>query len=194
MFFLISRSKRRYDLMLPQTAVFSLYFLVIGHVGRAWLMIGVSIRIAMSLGLHLRNEVPGADTSKKETLIRTWWSLHSIECLVSSITGRPPIIPNEDSTVPLPKGSDTDREPSTKRTTSSRARFESSEESSRVSSSARAQDYLTSTLTIAILTQKVLSGLYAPRTAVQSWQVWSHRQAFFYVISLEELQYFWLYQ
>lgn len=135
-------------------------------------MIGVSIRIAMSLGLHLRNEVPGTDPSKKETLVRIWWSLHSIECLVSSITGRPPIIPIEDSTVPLPKEPRTDSQPTSKRTTSSRARFMSSEESSRVSSSAGVDSYLRSTVSIALLMQKVLSGLYAPRTAVQSWQVW----------------------
>ncbi|KAJ4992890.1 hypothetical protein SVAN01_01594 [Stagonosporopsis vannaccii] len=160
------------DLSLVQaTAVFSLYFLVIGHVSRAWLTIGISIRIAMSLGLHLRYEVPGADTSKKETLVRTWWSLHSIECLMSSITGRPPIIPIEDSTVPLPKEYRTETEPASKRTTTSRARVVSPEESSRWSSSAIGHDYLRNTVSIAILTQKVLSGLYAPRTAIQSWQV-----------------------
>lgn len=131
----------------------------------------MSIRIAVSLGLHLRNEVPGADKIKKETLVRTWWSLHSIECLVSSITGRPPIIPIEDSTVPLPKDLRTGSEPTSKRTTSSRTRVMSSEEGSRLSSSDSTDDYLRSTVGIAILTQKVLSGLYAPRTAVQSWQV-----------------------
>lgn len=134
-------------------------------------MIGVSIRIAMSLGLHLRNEVPGAETSKKDSLISTWWSLHSIECLMSSITGRPPIISIEDSTVPLPKGPDTESEPTSKRTTSSQARIQSTESSSRVSSCFSANNYLRSTVDIALLTQKTLSGLYAPRTAIQSWQV-----------------------
>lgn len=159
------------DLPLVQaTAVFSLYFLVIGHVSRAWLMIGVAIRIAMSLGLHLRNEVPGADASKKETLISTWWSLHSIECLLSSITGRPPIISIEDSTVPLPRGPSTELEPPSKRNTSERARYKSSEGNSRTSSCGSMDDYFKRTVHIALLTQKALSGLYAPRTAVQSWQ------------------------
>ncbi|KAH6644375.1 fungal-specific transcription factor domain-containing protein [Boeremia exigua] len=159
------------DLTLVQaTAVFSLYFLVIGHVSRAWLTIGIAIRIAMSLGLHLRNEVPGADSSKKETLVRTWWSLHSIECLVSSITGRPPTIPIEDSTVPLPKGLKAESHPVTKRPSSNQDQLPPPEGKLRTSSSTGMDDYLSSTLNIAILTQKALSGLYAPRTAVQSWQ------------------------
>jgi hypothetical protein len=35
-------------------------------------------------------------------MVCTWWSLHALESLLSSITGRPSIIPNEDITTPLP--------------------------------------------------------------------------------------------
>jgi hypothetical protein len=154
-----------------QTAVFSLYFLVIGHVSRAWLTIGLSIRIAMSLGLHLRNEVPGVDANRKETLEKMWWSLHSIETLVSSITGRPPTISIEDTTVPLPQKSRSDEQPPSKRSLSHAAQV-SSETSSRASSSTMPVDYLNSNLSIALLTQKALNGLYSPRIAMRSWQVW----------------------
>jgi hypothetical protein len=65
-------------------------------------MIGISLRSALAVGLHLRNEDPSAPLDKKETLARTWWSLRSAECLLSAITGRPCIIANEDCTVPLP--------------------------------------------------------------------------------------------
>ncbi|KAJ8113960.1 hypothetical protein OPT61_g4047 [Boeremia exigua] len=159
------------DITLVQaTAVFSLYFLVIGHVSRAWLTIGVSIRTAMSLGLHLRNEVPATDSSKKEMLAWTWWGLHSIECLVCSITGRPPIIQMEDSTVPFPKVYNRGLSPVSKRRSSSSSKPKSSEASSRTSSSISADEYFISSLHVALLTQKVLSSLYAPRTAIYSWQ------------------------
>ncbi|KAF2625798.1 hypothetical protein BU25DRAFT_345214 [Macroventuria anomochaeta] len=159
------------DLSLVQaTAVFSFYFLTIGHVSRAWLMVGVSIRLALALGLHLRNEDPRADTTKKEMLLRTWWSLHSIECLLSSITGRPPIISSEDYTVPLPGGISTKQRPASKRQPSSLVSQKIQEESSSASSSNDADDYLISTIDISLLTQRVLASLYAPRTAVRSWQ------------------------
>jgi hypothetical protein len=132
----------------------------------------------MSLGLHLRNEVPGVDAYKKETLEKMWWSLHSIETVVSSITGRPPAISIKDTTVPLPKGSSPDDQPATKRSLSNAAQI-SSEASSRASSSTIPVDYLNSNLNIALLTQKALSGLYSPRIAMRSWQVWLTRIPFF---------------
>ncbi|KAF3048640.1 hypothetical protein E8E11_007367 [Didymella keratinophila] len=158
------------DLVLVQaTAVFSVYFLTIGHVSRAWLMIGVSIRLAMALGLHVRNEDPSADAIKKEMLLRTWWSLHSIECLVSSITGRPPTISNSDCTVPLPAASLEHEQPLSKRRPSG-VPSQRSYESSQTSSSAGTDEYLVNTTKIEVLTQNVLASLYAPRTASRSWQ------------------------
>ena len=66
-------------------------------------MIGLSLRLALTLGLHLRNEDSALGEPGKEALIHTWWSLHSIECLLSSVTGRPPAIAFEYCTVPLPR-------------------------------------------------------------------------------------------
>jgi hypothetical protein len=131
-------------------------------------MIGVSIRLALALGLHLRNEDPAADAAKKEMLLRTWWSLHSIECLVSSITGRPPIISNSDCTVPLPGANFDDDKPASKRRPPGLSK---SHESSQTSSSIGSDEYLVSTLKLELLTQKLLTSLYAPRTASRSWQV-----------------------
>ena len=142
-------------------------------------MIGVSIRLALALGLHLRNEDPGADASKKEMLSRTWWSLYSIECLVNAITGRPPIISNEDCTVPLPRVLPGEMQPVSKRRSSKHASRFSSERSPRTSSSESADTYLVSTINIALLMQRVLTGLYAPRTASHSWQV-CHIRSFFF--------------
>jgi hypothetical protein len=132
----------------------------------------------MSLGLHLRNEVPGVDANRKEMLEMMWWSLHSIETLVSCITGRPPTISIEDTTVPLPKESFPDDQPASKQPLSNAAQM-SSEASSHASSSTIPVDFLNINLRIALLTQKALNGLYSPRIAMRSWQVWLPRTPFF---------------
>jgi len=133
-------------------------------------MVGVSIRLAMALGLHVRNEDPSADANKKEMLLRIWWSLHAIECLVSSITGRPPTISNSECTVPLPAASLEHEQPLSKRRPSG-VPSQRSYESSQTSSSAGSDEYLVNTTKIEVLTQKLLASLYAPRTASRSWQV-----------------------
>lgn len=149
----------------------SFYFLVIGHVSRAWLMVGIATRFAMALGLHLRNEDPGADASKKDMLLRTWWSLHSIECLVSSITGRPPAISTEDCTIPLPQPSVGEDRATNKRHQSFSASDRKHSNSSFTGESDGIDNYSINNISIGLLTHKVLSSLYAPRTASRSWQV-----------------------
>jgi hypothetical protein len=65
-------------------------------------MIGMSLRSALSVGLHLRNGDTSVEPEKREALVRTWWALHSVESTLSSITGRPSVIANEHIAVPLP--------------------------------------------------------------------------------------------
>lgn len=120
-------------------------------------MIGVSIRLALALGLHLRNEDPSADIGKREALARTWWSLHMIECLISVITGRPPVLAHEDCTVPLPQDVN-DRNHGT-------AKSESSQHK------ATETGNLHHSLQLAQISEKALLSLYSPRTAAHSWEV-----------------------
>lgn len=68
----------------------------------AWTIIGLAIRCAHSLGLHVRNEDPSATASTRETLVRTWWSLYSLERTLSIITGRPSIVTDSCCSAPLP--------------------------------------------------------------------------------------------
>lgn len=161
--------------LVQATGALAFYFLVIGHVSRAWVMIGLSMRLAMALGLHLRNEDPTQNDAKREPLIQTWWCLHSIECLVSSITGRPPVIAPEDCTVSLPKmqSRTTVADVGTARP-SSRRRTDHNVSSSNPSlegefRSGAAGQYFLHYTDITLISQRALLTLYSPRTAAQSW-------------------------
>ncbi|KAF1924635.1 uncharacterized protein M421DRAFT_71819, partial [Didymella exigua CBS 183.55] len=78
------------------------YWLSVGQVSRAWTIIGIALRSAYTLGLHVRNTDPSATAAKRETLVRTWWSLYSLERTLSIVTGRPSIIVDSFCSVPLP--------------------------------------------------------------------------------------------
>lgn len=103
--------------------------------------------------------------------MRTWWSLHSIECLVCSITGRPPAIPNENCTIQLPQSLSSKDRSSSKRHQPMINPDRSHQESSPSNTFEDTEDYHVSSISIALLTHNVLSSLYAPRTASRSWQV-----------------------
>ena len=62
----------------------------------------MAVRFAVALGLHVRNEDRSASGSKREVLIRVWWSLSHLERHISVITGRPSAIAELDCSVPLP--------------------------------------------------------------------------------------------
>ncbi|CAO2650903.1 Nn.00g092000.m01.CDS01 [Neocucurbitaria sp. VM-36] len=90
---------------LPQIqslGLLSFYWLSVGQVSRAWTVVGIALRFAYSLGLHVRNEDPSATAAKRETLVRTWWSLYSLERTLSIVTGRPSTIADSCCSVPLP--------------------------------------------------------------------------------------------
>ncbi|OAG07114.1 uncharacterized protein CC84DRAFT_1117220 [Paraphaeosphaeria sporulosa] len=90
---------------LPQIQVAGLlafYHLSVGQVSRAWVVIGVALRFATALGLHVRNEDPSASGAKREVLVRVWWSLYYLERQLSIITGRPSAVVDSHCSVPLP--------------------------------------------------------------------------------------------
>jgi hypothetical protein len=65
---------------------------------------GMAIRSAYSLGLHVFNEDSPATTMERGMHTSTWWSLCLLERTLSIITGRPSIILDSYCSVPLPNG------------------------------------------------------------------------------------------
>ncbi|KAL1989031.1 hypothetical protein VTN96DRAFT_5794 [Rasamsonia emersonii] len=80
----------------------SLYLMSIGHVNRSWRVCGMAIRSAAAMGLNLRSESNYVTHVSKETRYRVWWSLHTLETILSSMTGRPLFTRKEICTTPLP--------------------------------------------------------------------------------------------
>jgi hypothetical protein len=136
-------------------------------------MIGLAIRLALALGLHLRNEDLRVGESNKESRVHTWWTLNSIECLMSTTTGRPPAVAFEDCTVPLPHSLPGERERALRRRTergsisSTKSGYASKESEQTPVPGQHHLDHIN----ITVITQKVLIDLYSPRTATKSWEV-----------------------
>lgn len=69
---------------------------------RAWKLSGSAVRGALALGLHLRSVGSCTSDTSKEIRYRVWWSLYSVEHLLSVMTGRPSCIIDNSCTTPLP--------------------------------------------------------------------------------------------
>jgi hypothetical protein len=147
------------------------------------MMIGISLRFALAVGLHLRNDDATASPFVKENLAHLWWSINSIESQVCALIGRPCIIPNDECTVPLPTAI------SERRSRSSVAhqlrtlpRMDSgntthSDESSSSETVNRSEpvpitptSFLQARIKITIIMQRTLSKLYRPRISTKPWE------------------------
>ncbi|KAF2177730.1 hypothetical protein K469DRAFT_742461 [Zopfia rhizophila CBS 207.26] len=80
----------------------SFYYLSVGQVSRAWVIMGMALCFAYLLGLHICNEDPSALASKQEVLVCVWWSICSLERQLSIITGRASIVVDSYCSFPLP--------------------------------------------------------------------------------------------
>lgn len=69
---------------------------------RAWKLCGSAVRGALALGLHLCNLGSCTSDTSKEIRYRVWWSLYTVEHLLTMITGRPSCIVDSSCTTPLP--------------------------------------------------------------------------------------------
>lgn len=65
-------------------------------------MSGITIRQALSLGLHMRNHDGRLSNSSKETRYRVWWAIATVERTLGVMTGRTTSFLQGDCSVPLP--------------------------------------------------------------------------------------------
>ncbi|KAL5400414.1 hypothetical protein PMIN03_012391 [Paraphaeosphaeria minitans] len=154
----------------------------------------MSIRFGFSLGLHVRNEDRTATAVKKEILSRMWWAVYSLDRTLSAITGRPCVGAeiHSSTTLPLPiSANDIDeaiieakfgREPKwASATTASPSDAESSRLASTMppgdaahasygSGAANAGTFLIAIVKLGMVSSNVLTQLYSPNLAKQSWK------------------------
>ncbi|KAF7631480.1 hypothetical protein AFLA_012337 [Aspergillus flavus NRRL3357] len=80
----------------------SFYLLSIGQVNRSWRFCGLSMRSAITTGIHLRNESPDVSLTSRKNLCWVWWSLYTLDITLCLKTGRGPSVNTDFITTPLP--------------------------------------------------------------------------------------------
>jgi hypothetical protein len=134
-------------------------------------MIGIALRHAQAAGLHLRLEDPSISAQRKKTLAQIWWSLYSIECVLTSITGRPRTVRAADCTVPPPGAKGTEMEtPSPGTTTSSAVSRRSESSIGEPTVNASIDPFNVAYVRLDILMEKILSTLYSAQKSTRSWK------------------------
>ncbi|CAI6342378.1 unnamed protein product [Periconia digitata] len=163
------------DLMQVQiTALLALYFLTTGRANRAWVYIGISVRYAHALGLHVRNEDRGTTVSQKENLVRIWWGLYTLEGNLSTTVGRPSFVIEDFCSAPLPLPLAMERMSDETLVSSMYAQYQGCtiHQSPTVATSepSNAGSYLKSRARMGAITQQVVTGLYSARAIEMSWK------------------------
>ncbi|CAI6342379.1 unnamed protein product [Periconia digitata] len=159
------------------TALVAFYFLCIGHVNRAWVIVGSSLRYAHALGLHVRNEDKTVTMSEKEILLRMWWSLYSIDRTISTIVGRPSFVIKEYCSVPLPLPLTTEQlldEDLTnqihERYGGPRSWYDTSRAASATGEPSNVGSFLKANVQIGLITQDAMAELYSAKVVAKSWK------------------------
>jgi proline utilization trans-activator len=78
------------------------YFQNLNRKDAAFLYIGLAMRMAISLGLHQEVADPTMSTTEREQRRRAWWSVYSMDRIISVKSGNPISIHDEDIDVALP--------------------------------------------------------------------------------------------
>jgi hypothetical protein len=143
----------------------------------------MAIRYAQAAGLHLRNEDPSVPTSRKNALAELWWALHSIECVLTSVTGRPRVIARKDCTVLLPTTtrercspkSSLPPESSTPRSNPIPPALSSAQSQVRqfpnsIETATNPDSFVNAYVRLDLIQHKILSNLYSARPAIHSWK------------------------
>ena len=157
----------------------------------AWNVLGIAIRCAQALGMHLENNLHGLKDEAKLTRVRMWFAIVSLERMLSLVTGRPPMVKQADCSAPVPLPASLSDDESF-RGTSTSSQILSPDDflvrlagttSSTLSSSAQGPkryDKPTESITMTYffyylelnaLGQRVLEGLYGPHIRHTKWSV-----------------------
>ncbi|KAJ5642674.1 hypothetical protein N7490_006674 [Penicillium lividum] len=78
------------------------YLLSVGQINRSWIILGVAIRSAVTMGLNLRSESNTIGHLSKEIRYRLWWALFMLDTVLCVMTGRPPSTSETFCSTPLP--------------------------------------------------------------------------------------------
>ncbi|KAJ5147916.1 hypothetical protein N7476_000571 [Penicillium atrosanguineum] len=98
-----SQSLEHPDLQQVQIeGLLAFYMFSTGHLNRSWRLIGIAIRSALAMGIHLRSDTRNVTPLSKETRYRLWWALVMLETVLCVMTGRPPSTSANFCTTPLP--------------------------------------------------------------------------------------------
>lgn len=106
---------------------------------------------------------------------RTWWTLHSIECVLTSITGRPRIIHEKDCTVLMESEIIDDLKGKARFTQQTHKNLDGSDQSASSAAtqsnfSASLDTFLDSWIKLDRIQHKSLTNIYSARVASNSWQ------------------------
>jgi hypothetical protein len=142
---------------------------------RAWLAVGISLRYAHTLGLHLRNEDRNVPLSRKESLLHTWWSVCCLEGITGIVVGRPSFVVEDYCSAPLPLPLTADE--LEQASSQSQALYRVSELDHRSlqadqgsSDPSNSASYLKSIVQIVLLAQRAMADIYSARVVVRSWK------------------------
>ncbi|KAL8667238.1 MAG: hypothetical protein Q9202_000811 [Teloschistes flavicans] len=85
------------------TGLTAFYLMATNQISRwAYAMSGITIRQALSLGLHMRNQEGSLSSPSKEIRYRVWWAIAMTERTLGVMTGRTTSFLQSDCSVPLP--------------------------------------------------------------------------------------------
>ncbi|KAI5858162.1 fungal-specific transcription factor domain-containing protein [Tricharina praecox] len=73
-----------------------IYLLGSKQTNRAWNAVGLAIRLALGLGLHLRMLDSKLDEHQRQMRVRVWYSVEYLEATLSLVTGRPTVLQEVD--------------------------------------------------------------------------------------------------
>lgn len=76
-------------LMVENFCLIAFYYHSINMRNDAYVKIGTAMRIAFTQGLHRVSKATLSDVDEQEHLVRLWWSLYSLDLMLSSLMGAP---------------------------------------------------------------------------------------------------------